>query len=315
MWRVDSGEQTLSFRAQHEPGLGVTFSPDGAMLATAGDDGAALWSVESGDRLHVLAGAGRIEAVSFDPSGSRIATAGDDTVVRIWDVETGRETLSLFPQATDILADVEFSPDGGSLAVTSGDGSVRVYVLALDELVRLARGRLTRGLTDGECEQFDVEPCPPSPATAAAGSPNRPPSGSLLPQGAFRSVILDADLLRAGLDEGVRVEETGVYTLSLSDGTFRIHKRQPNGPIFEWETFGSYTVSGDRITFNEEVEPNCFGNRWFATWRLDGATLTFTDISSRFVSTCVPQDLGGPLLRARFGSHPWEPVGNTAMPG
>jgi hypothetical protein len=38
---------------------------------------------------------------------------------------------------------------------------VRVYLLSIEELVALARSRLTRGLTDEECQQYlHVDTCP-----------------------------------------------------------------------------------------------------------------------------------------------------------
>ena len=53
-----------------------------------------------------------------------------------------------------------FSPDGTRLASGSLDGTVRVYVLPVDELMALARSRVTRALTEAECQQYSIEPCP-----------------------------------------------------------------------------------------------------------------------------------------------------------
>lgn len=55
-----------------------------------------------------------------------------------------------------------FSPDGRKLATASrGDQTVRVYALQIDDLMNLARSRLTRTLTDNECRQYlHLEACP-----------------------------------------------------------------------------------------------------------------------------------------------------------
>jgi hypothetical protein len=53
-----------------------------------------------------------------------------------------------------VLTDVDFSPDGTRLATASGDGTVRVYVLPVDELMAPARSRLTRGWTREECARY-----------------------------------------------------------------------------------------------------------------------------------------------------------------
>lgn len=65
--------------------------------------------------------------VVFSPDGKRLATAGADKVVRVWDVETGKELAAL--SCPDRVAAVAFSPDGKSLAAGSKDGSIRIWAV------------------------------------------------------------------------------------------------------------------------------------------------------------------------------------------
>jgi WD40 repeat protein len=59
------------------------------------------------------------------------------------------------------ISSVAFSPDGSRLASVSGDGVVRVWALDLDDLVEIAKGELTRKLTDAECRQYlHIPRCP-----------------------------------------------------------------------------------------------------------------------------------------------------------
>ena len=103
---------------------------------------------------------GAVQDVEFSPDGHRVATAGQDQTIRLWDVATGRELLVLLGH-TGSLSDVAFSPDGTRLASASYDGTIRVYVLPVDELVALARSRLTRTWTQAECRQYlQLETCP-----------------------------------------------------------------------------------------------------------------------------------------------------------
>ena len=46
-----------------------------------------------------------------------------------------------------------FNPDGTRLASSSIDGTTRVYAADVDDLVALARSRLTRWFTPDECRQ------------------------------------------------------------------------------------------------------------------------------------------------------------------
>ena len=80
--------------------------------------------------------------------------------MQVWDVATGAEVQTL-PGHTQGIYGVAFSPDGTRLATASSDGTARVYVLRIDELVGLARARLTRAWTADECRQFlHLERCP-----------------------------------------------------------------------------------------------------------------------------------------------------------
>ena len=58
------------------------------------------------------------------------------------------------------VTSVAFSPDGTRLAVASLDGTTRLYELKLDDLLALAKARVTRALTDTECQQYLHGPCP-----------------------------------------------------------------------------------------------------------------------------------------------------------
>lgn len=52
------------------------------------------------------------------------------------------------------MSTATFSPDSRRLASLDEGGAVRVWTLDLDELIQIARSRLTRGLADEECRQY-----------------------------------------------------------------------------------------------------------------------------------------------------------------
>src|SRR5262249_52130719 len=69
---------------------------------------------------------GTVYGIAFSPAGNTIATCADDQTVRLWDVATGQERMTLGGFASGVRA-VAFSPDGNTLAAGSTDGLIRVW--------------------------------------------------------------------------------------------------------------------------------------------------------------------------------------------
>jgi WD40 repeat protein/O-antigen/teichoic acid export membrane protein len=95
----------------------AAWAPDGARLATLGDDAAVrVWDVAGGGLLSVLNGhTGALTDGGWSPDGRRFATAGLDGESRIWDAlgATVEHTLTPAPAA---LRWVGWSADGARLA-------------------------------------------------------------------------------------------------------------------------------------------------------------------------------------------------------
>jgi len=121
----------------HEgPVNSASYSPDGARILTASDDGTArLWTRE-GKEMAVLRGHGaRVSIARFSPRQDLILTASNDKTARLWDLE-GREVAVLRGHEGPITGAV-FSPSDDLVLTGSQDGSARLWDLGGNEARRL----------------------------------------------------------------------------------------------------------------------------------------------------------------------------------
>jgi WD40 repeat protein len=143
----------------YNPGLiySASYSPDGTRVVFGYSLGPVrIWSTLTGKQMLTLKGhSGPVLSVKFSPDGKLIATSSLDGSTRLWDATTG-ENLLMLP----IAGYLSFRPDGKRLAIGSQTG-VYVFVVSIDDLVDLAKSRVTRSLTQEECQQYlHVSSCP-----------------------------------------------------------------------------------------------------------------------------------------------------------
>lgn len=144
-WDAASGRRLRSFAVPRysysDPGRCHFFSADGRYAASlAEEQGRAqilIWDVATGRRLHTLRPSDKVRYVSakvqnvtnvfdlpyvtaaFAPDASLLATwhATDETVVRIWEMKSGREVVSFAEKKAGWPAQLLFAPDGKTLFV------------------------------------------------------------------------------------------------------------------------------------------------------------------------------------------------------
>ena len=77
--------------------------------------------------LHSLSGPGApVDAIAISPDGKIAASSGADQVIRLWDIESGKQRASLAGHVTAVSA-LCFSPDGHTLLSASDDAVVRIW--------------------------------------------------------------------------------------------------------------------------------------------------------------------------------------------
>jgi WD40 repeat protein len=112
--------------------FGLTFSPDGGMLATAGLDGVRLFDTAGRRQIGPPLYAERpIGTVEFSPDGKRLAIARNGAI-QFWQLAARRQTGPRIhvPDHTNLLSAMAISADGATLATVGGDRTVRLFDVA-----------------------------------------------------------------------------------------------------------------------------------------------------------------------------------------
>ncbi len=108
----------------------VAFSPNGELLATAGNDKSGyvhIWNAKTGALVRTLKGhRDDVLSVVFSNSGDRLLTASYDKTARLWDVATGNELRQYLGHNWWVWS-AEFSPDESHIVTASQDGTAIVW--------------------------------------------------------------------------------------------------------------------------------------------------------------------------------------------
>ncbi len=144
-WQLADGVEVRRLNGHEGIVTDIEFSADGSTLASSSADSTVrLWDASSGQQLHVLQKhIDYVFKLSFSADGARLASASaaigisesdrtpEHNTIQLWDVASGDNILTIPPDGVGFIRDVEFSPDGATIAATTWSGvlggTARIY--------------------------------------------------------------------------------------------------------------------------------------------------------------------------------------------
>jgi WD40 repeat protein/serine/threonine protein kinase len=137
IWDAPSHTLRTNFVVESAPvfgasGVPVGLSPDGQVLAIAGqDDLITLWDVRTAQPTGTLVGHKQaVFSVAFSPDGKTLASASDDSTLKFWNITTLQELLTIRRLGGGLRA-LTFSRDGRYLVAGTSStllsGGVRIF--------------------------------------------------------------------------------------------------------------------------------------------------------------------------------------------
>ena len=151
MWTLETGKSKIFMTEEEDPVMGVVFSHDGKLIATAsGDDTRPtqpglikLWDAKTGEKLKDFEEHKRVATgVTFSPDDSKLASTSQDEIVYIHDVKSGK-LVQFYEEHGRPTNAVRFLPSGNELISIAGGRAVgknEIHVWSIKTGKAIAKG-------------------------------------------------------------------------------------------------------------------------------------------------------------------------------
>ncbi|MGI2906070.1 nSTAND1 domain-containing NTPase [Tolypothrix sp. VBCCA 56010] len=251
---------------------GVSFSPDGQTLASAGAEGwVKLWRTRDGYMIKTLLGhEHEVNNVTFSQEGDILASASADATIKLWRVKDGKLIRTLTGHNGEVFR-VRFSPKGDILASGGRDNTVRIW--------RVSDGKLLRTLTGH---------------TNAVGGISFNAKGDILASASSDKTIKlwrvsDGKLLQTLLEQpeavwNVTFNPQGNMIASSDGNTVKLWSIDG----IEIKTFSGHSQAVNDVSFSPDSKMIASSSKdgTVKFWRIDSKELQTTDLDHLLTRSC-----------------------------
>ena len=230
---------------------GLAFSPDGAVLASAGfvDGTFLLWDGKTGAALTdkpIPAGIGEFDDLAFSPDGATLATSGESGMIRLWNVRTRQPMTPPVRAHGSGRPQIVFGDDTDPARVVIGEGAGSTFVAFS------ADGKLASGSFDRFIRLWNAQTLAPVGSPIAFPVPVRSvafsPDGRLLACGGWGGVVRLYDAGTLQFIGSLLAGQSNVTRMSFSDDGAILAASFDDGSLIEWNvTLAAWDATATRI--------------------------------------------------------------------
>jgi WD40 repeat protein len=328
VWDIDTCNELISKPLVGHQGsiTSVALSPDGATIASAGDDkNVILWNINSYGPADRFLADTKTNTIAISPDGKLLAT-GYEGAITLWDIAGNKKLMGPLEGHTGIVRSMAFSPDSKILASPSKDNGIILWNLTTGHQIKpILNGNhgfvwrlafspdgktLASANSDSTVSLWDLASNQESPLEIRAGKPEHTSpvySVAFSPDNRFlaigtgegeivlrdRSRSQQVDLLPAAQDKNVK----NVKSLAFSPDSRKLATAVRGGnenQIILWDVF-KRTAIHQSLTANDdpggEVVFNNDGS--IITWVDTKGIVKLWDVESAQLSARIPAGVNG----------------------